>query len=152
MTVWLITALALVSFLALILLWVLISDHSVRRQRQADEAQADRESRRILGELEANRYRLYGGVQGRVDTNGRFFSLTISNQHSSRQFPVDLVAGGWKVFTYDKNGDRRLMPPETFEMHVLEVRDWSKQVREEAGFTNTTSSSPAVPDPSEHSS
>ena len=126
----------LVILLALLIMWAW--------QRSA----RTRESERLIIEaLERSGYKMYGGLGLRADPVNKTFTLV--GKHASQTFHVDKVDSGrwdedWRIFVYNNSGERRLMDPSTYELHLLEVRDEQQRRKKEVGFDNPTVDSPSV--------
>jgi hypothetical protein len=134
--------LILVGLLGSLIMWAWRRSARIRESERLNKLELT-----IINALERSGYKMYGGLKLRADPVNKTFTLV--GRYASQTFHVDKVDSGrwdedWRIFVYNNSGERRLMDPSTYELHLLEVRDEHQRRKKEVGFDNPTADSPSV--------
>jgi hypothetical protein len=83
--------------------------------------------------LDNRGFKILGGLDSEIDLENKM--LVVSGELSSRSFPVAKdQSGSWHVYVYNRDGERRLMSRDDFELALFEVRDEPRNREKQAGL------------------
>ena len=110
-----------------------VAKWKAQEKAQALEAERQKSKEYIRRSLDNRGFKILGGLDSELNLDSML--LIVIGELSSRSFPVAQdSSGSWHIYVYNRDGERKLMSRDDFELALFDVRDEPRNREKQAGL------------------